>query len=265
MLDKLEYFKDPNFKFDAESHSYTYVNPETNKPVQIFESVSGFISQFKKPFDADRIAGYVAKSRKTTKDIILAEWKATAKEGTDLGTFVHDWIENYYNGTDPDEPIMPINEGHELDPMGSWDERVYDRINKFHKVYKERLHKLEAKSQELRIFSRKWGIAGTLDVLFWLDPFFYVGDWKTNKKFTYNEHKDGRRQKMLYPFDDIWDNSLNEYSVQISMYRLLLEEVGFKTKGGFVVWIGPDMPQLFKTLDLRDKLRTFLDKNNFVL
>jgi len=266
MIDKLDYFKDPNFKFDPVSHSYTYLNSETGKPVQIFESVSGFISQFKKPFDADRIAGYVAKSRKTTKEVILAEWKATAKEGTDLGTFVHEWIEDYYNGNNPEPPTIELMEsatGH--DPMGTWEERIYDRVLKFQQVYENRLHKLDAIHQELRVFSRKWGIAGTLDVLFEVNGTFYVGDWKTNKKFTDDSHKDGRRQKMLYPFDDLWDNNLNGYSVQISMYRLMLEEAGFNTEGGFLVWIGPDKPKIYKTIDLRDRLREFLDKNNFVL
>ena len=49
------------------------------------------------------------------------------------------------------------------------------------------------------------------------------------------------------------------------MYRLMLEEAGFKTKGGFLVWIGPDKPKLYKTLDLRDRLKDFLEKNSFVL
>jgi hypothetical protein len=266
MLDKLEYFKDPNFKFDPVAHSYTYINPETGKPVQIFESVSGFISQFKKPFDSEKIAGFVAKSRGTTKEIILEEWKATAKEGTDLGTYVHEWIEDFYNKKSPIYPQLDCTHSIEAhDPMGTWDERIYDRIQKFKEIYEDRLHRLTAKHQELRIFSRKWGIAGTLDVLFYLDPYFYVGDWKTNKKFTDDEHKDGRRQKLLYPFEDLWDNNLNGYSIQISMYRLMLEEAGFETKGGFLVWIGPECPKLYKTLDLRDRLKEFLDKNNFVL
>jgi len=265
MIRKLDYFKDQNFRFDPISHSYTYINPDTGKPIQIFESVSSFISQFKKPFDADRIAGYVAKSRGTTKEEVLAEWKATAKEGTDLGTFVHEWIEDYYNDKEPDHPILLETKLSDLDPMGTWEERTFDRVSKFKMLYEDRLHKLDAKHQELRIFSRKWGIAGTLDALFELDDKFYVGDWKTNKKFTDDDHKEGRRQKMLYPFEDLWDNNLNGYSIQISMYRLMLEEAGFETAGGFLCWIGPDDPKLYKTLDLRDRLREFLDKNNFGL
>ena len=77
MLDKLDYFRDPNFVFDPIEHSYTYLNPETGKPIQIFESVSGFISQFKKPFDAQQISKYVAKARQQTQEEVLAEFFAT--------------------------------------------------------------------------------------------------------------------------------------------------------------------------------------------
>jgi len=264
MLSKLECFNDPNFTFDPISHSYAYINPETKRPIQIFESVSGFISQFKKPFEAEKIAGFVAKRRGVSRATILAEWAATAKEGTDLGTWVHEWIEDWYNGINPPEPTL--NEGFDLallDPMGTFDERKYDRVQKFKELYKLRLYKLKAEKQELRIFSRKWGIAGTLDSLFSLNERFYIGDWKTNKKFTDDKHPDGRRQKLLYPFNDLWDNNLNGYSLQLSMYRLMLEEAGFETDGAFLAWVGPDAPMLRQTLDLRDKLREFLTKNNF--
>jgi hypothetical protein len=48
------------------------------------------------------------------------------------------------------------------------------------------------------------------------------------------------------------------------MYRLMLqEEAGFETKGAFLVWIGPnEKPQLHKTVDLRERLYNYLQKNN---
>lgn len=269
MLDKLNYFRDPNFRFDPIEHSYTYYD-ELGKPVQVFEPVSGFISQFKKPFDSKTISKFVARKQNKSQQQVLDEWAATAKEGTDLGSMVHEWIEDYYNGKNPPMPeSLTTEEDQFFADLGIGDsidiaERARDRINKFLQLHEERLHKLDAKEQEFRIFSRKWGIAGTLDILFHLNGKFYVGDWKTNKKFTTDDHPDGRRQKMLYPFDDLWDNSLNGYSLQISTYRLMLqEEAGFETDGGFLVWLGPDeKPQLYKTLDLRDRLKEWLDKNN---
>ncbi len=253
-VSKLEYFRDPNFVFNEEAHTYNYMNPETGRSVQKFMSVTQFLSQFKKPFDSEMIAAMVAKSRTrkgdpTTKAQVLLEWKEISDTALILGTNVHKWIEDYYNG---DNPPTPVNE------------REQERVNKFLALHQEKLSKFTPVYQEFRVFSRKWGIAGTLDILFFLNNLFYVGDWKTNKKFTTDADAEGRKQKMQYPFQDLWDNSLNGYSVQLSLYRLILkEEADFDTAGGFLVWIGPNgKPEMHKIVDLRDRLRVFLEKNN---
>lgn len=258
MVEKLEIFKDPNFKFYPDTHSYVYLGPN-DKPIQIFEPVSGFISQFKEPFDSNRIAGYVAKSKGTTREIILEEWAATAKDGTDLGSYIHGWIEDWYNGK---EPSLPVFEGI-VNPMGTMEERKVDRIQKFLQIHEEKLNIFESIGQEIRLFSREWGIAGTLDILFKLNGKYYVGDWKTNKKFSIST---GGKKKMLPPFDDLDACDLIGYSLQISTYRVILEDVaGFVTDGGFLIWLGPEEPKLYKTIDLRDRVRSFLKENNFVL
>jgi hypothetical protein len=253
-ISKLEYFRDPNFVFNEEAHTYHYMNPETGRSVQKFMSVTQFLSQFKKPFDSEMIAAIVAKSRTrkgepTTKAQVLLEWKEISDTALILGTNVHKWIEDHYNGDSPNLPDHPIE---------------LDRVNKFLELHKEKLHKFTSVHQEFRVFSRKWGLAGTLDILFFLNNLFYIGDWKTNKKFTTDADPEGRKQKMNYPFEDLWDNSLNAYSIQLSLYRLILkEEADFDTHGGFLVWIGPkEKPELHKIVDLRDRLRTFLEKNN---
>ena len=250
MESKLEYFADPNFVFNEELHTYSYLDPSTLKPVQTFRSVTGFLSQFKKEFDSDFIAKQVAKKRGVHHSTVLNEWKQISDTALDLGTRVHKWIEDYYNGLDPE---LPVN-----------DEVFLDRVLKFKELHETVLHKFTPVRQELRVFSRKWGIAGTLDALKKLNLNYYVGDWKTNKKFTTDEHSEGRRQKLLYPFEDMWDNSLNGYSIQLSLYRLILqEEAGFHTNGGFLVWIGPNSkPEMHKIVDLRDRLYDFLQKNN---
>jgi hypothetical protein len=47
---------------------------------------------------------------------------------------------------------------------------------------------------------------------------------------------------------------------------MLQEEAGFETKGAFLVWIGPkEKPKLYKTVDLRDRLHKYLQKNNLNL
>lgn len=252
MESKLDYFLDPNFVFDEASHTYSYINPVTKKPVQFFQSVTGFLSQFKEEFDSKKMAGFVAKKRGVTSQEILNEWKEISDTALTLGTNVHKWIEDYYSGLNPAMPEIP----NEL-----------DRVTKFLQLYEQRLNAFAPVHQEFRVFSRKWGIAGTLDILFKLNENYYVGDWKTNKKFTTDADAEGRRKKLLWPFDDMWDNSLNGYSIQLSLYRLILqEEAGFETNGAFLVWIGPnEKPEMHKIVDLRDRLYQFLQKNNNVL
>jgi hypothetical protein len=247
MIEKLEYFKDPNFKFDPAAHSYTYIDPLTQKPVQIFESVSGFIEQFKKPFDPNTHK-YVAKARGVDPDELLKEWKQAGDLGKNIGTIAHDWIENFY-----DDPNLPLPE----------DPEVVLRINQFKKIYDEKLYKFKSISRELRMFSRKWGIAGTLDNLLELGGKYYVGDYKTNKDFKDEDHPKGKRNRLLYPFDNHWQNDITGYSLQLSTYRLMLEEVGFKTHGAFIISIGPNSAKIYKALDFTDKLKFHLLENNY--
>lgn len=249
MESKLDYFLDPNFRFDEASHTYTYVDPTTGRAIQTFKSVTGFIGQFKEKFDSEFWAKRKAASSGKTAQEVLNEWKTISETAMDLGTIVHKWIEDFYNGLNPETPEDPI---------------VRERIEQFKRLYDERLHKLRPVRQEFRLFSRKWGLAGTTDAIFGLNSEFYVGDWKTNKKFTTDKDPNGRRKKLLWPFDDLWENSLNSYSIQLSLYRLILqEEAGFTTNGAFLVWIGPTgKPELHKTVDLRDRLYQYLQKNN---
>lgn len=249
MIERLEYFKDPKFKFDEATHTYTYCN-DAGKPIQFFQSVTQFISTFKKPFDSDFWAAKKAKERGVNKSVILNEWKQTSDTALTLGSTVHKWIEDYNNGDNP-----PIPE----------DPEVNFRVSSYIDLHQEKLHVFSHVGQEVRLFSRKWGIAGTTDSLLSLNSKYYVGDYKTNKKFTTDDDPKGKYSKLLYPFEDLWDNSLNGYSIQLSMYRLMLEEAGFETHGSFLIWIGPSKPKLYKSVDLRDRLRTYLEKNTPIL
>lgn len=248
MEDRLLKFKDPNFRFDPDLHMYYYVNPDTGLTEQTFVSVTQFLSRFKEPFNSRFWASRKAKARGVPTQTVLAEWDAIAKTATDLGTQVHEWIENFYSDSPPSVPDEP----------GPFKERV----EAFVKLHSSRLHRFTPVYQELRVFSRKWGIAGTTDAVFRLGDQYYVGDWKTNKAFTTDADPEGRKKRLLWPFDDMWDNALNNYSIQLSLYRLIMEvEAGFLTNGAFLVWIGPlGKLGMYQTVDLRERLYDYLNK-----
>jgi len=238
ILNELECFNDPEFKFDPIKHRYTYLNDE-------FVSVTRFIQQFHKPFEQDFWSKRKAEEAGVPQDWILNEWKKINDYANEVGTDTHNWIEDYFNGL---WKPLPTN----LD--------VINRINKFNIIYAEKLHKLEPLKFEVRVFSKKWKIAGMIDSLFLYRGKIYILDWKTNKNFTTDETV-RYKEKLLAPFSNFFKSHLSEYSIQLSLYALILEEWGFEIGGAYLVHIGPneEPATLYKVIDMRENIKMFLD------
>ena len=242
-IKKLECFKDPNFKFDPKNHQYNYNGT-------LYTSVTQFISQFHKKFDQEFWSKEKAEERGISQQEILNEWKEKNDYANLVGSETHQWIEDYFNGI---YRQLPTN----ID--------IINRINKFNISYAKDLQKLTPIKFELKIFSKKYPIAGTIDSLFLYKDKLIIFDYKTNGKFTNDDHKDGKWEKLLEPFDDIFKNHLNEYSIQVSLYSLILEEWGFDIKASYLLHIGPNEEdaKIYKAHDFKDKLRTYMDNYNW--
>ena len=244
---KLEIFKDRSFTFDEPSHVYRYESAK-------FDSVTTFLKKFKVPFDREFWSKRKAEERGVDVSVVLNEWQGKADNANSLGTRVHKWIEDFWSGNAPAVPE---------------DENLRERIDKFMEIYDKRLNVLMPLQSELKIFSRKWRLAGTIDqpFLFWAEqesrPYLLIGDWKTNGEFRHDDHPKGRYKKLLRPFGHLYENHHNDYSIQISLYRLILEEeANIETQDGFLCHIGPEGPdKLYRTKDLREPLRAYLNDN----
>jgi len=244
---KLDFFKDPYFIFEQESHSYTY------KGI-IYDSVTTFLRRFKVPFDRDYWIKRKAAEAGVDASVIENDWTTKAVTAASLGTRVHKWIEDFWNGENP--------------PMLEKEEDI-QRVKSFLHLYETRLKNLIPLKSELKIFSKKWKLAGTIDqpFLMWDEKqnklLFLIGDWKTNKDFKDDDHPKGRYKKLLHPFTNLYENSHNEYSIQISLYRLILEEeLGIETHGGFLVHLGPEgNAKIHPVKDLRERLKIYLQQN----
>lgn len=246
--EKFKIFQDKSFFFDEKSHTYTYDGTK-------FDSVTTFIKRFKLPFDRSYWSQKKADELGVDVESILEEWQQKANISTRLGTRVHKYIEDFWSNKNPEKP----EEGTE--------ERI--RVEKFLEIYEKRLKVLVPLKSELKIFSKKWRLAGTIDQSFLLweeskqKPIFIIGDWKTNGDFRHDDHPKGKYKKLLRPFAHLWENHHNEYSIQISLYRLMLEEeIGIETDSGFLCHIGPDdAPKIYPAKDLRIPLKAYLDEN----
>jgi len=222
----VSFFSD--LQFDAEQHIYKHKERQ-------LRSVSSVIKSFVVPFDADRIAGYVAKSRGCDKEDVLQEWEDKKNAACDKGNRVHEFGENYKKGDSP-------TDGHEAAVVAFWDS-VPPHIVPF--------------TMELKMFSKKLGVAGTADIILYntLTGKFTIADYKTNIDLF----KNYRGKKMLMPFNDMLDSPYSKYEVQLSFYQLLFEQCGFEVEDRIVIWLKPDGSfEKYRTSNLIDTIKTIV-------
>ena len=234
IIDRLHVFADPRFRFDEDAHVYWLGERQLT-------NWSTWIKDYKQAFDREAQAPRTAERRGISVEAVLAEWDRSEW----VGTMTHAYIEAAYQGPDA-EPYDDLE--------------VRNRCAKFERLRAGRLHDFVPVAQELRIFHEPTGLCGTLDFLGWHTPTqqLYVLDWKTNKAI--NTDRDPIWRMLSGPFNDLGDHEHNVYSLQISLYRILLEEAGITTAGGAIVHLppGPGAPHVYQAIDYRTRLRSVI-------
>lgn len=232
--------------FNAKKHRYTYNGKE-------LISVTTFIKQFFPEFDAKNIARKLNKMRNTKWykmgiRKILALWKGQA----DYGTKVHEEIENYIK-----DPILYSN-------TKNVSEEALQGMEFWHN-YCKKLNK-PSTTPELRVFNEELGLAGTIDVVIHhtLDNGEVVVDlmdWKVTKDLTksYKLVTEGPLAEFK-----IQDNKLSKYSLQLNLYKRILELSGVKVNKMWIVKLDKDSgSEVFEVKDLGfmvDKLLRYKDE-----
>jgi hypothetical protein len=230
----LEYFY--ALEFNAEQHKYR-VNKNN------LTSVSVTLKRFSEPFDADKIAGFVAKKRTReegkifTKAQILAEWDFKKNAACDKGNKAHYFGETYKKGA-------IATDGYEQAIVKFWDS-IPDYIEPF--------------LFELQMYSETLGIAGTSDIILYNTKTkkFIIADYKTNEDLF----KNFKGKRLLPPFNYMLDNAYNKYQLQLSLYQLLFEQSGFEVESRKLIWLKPSgIYETFETEDLTKPLLKELTK-----
>lgn len=170
---------------DASTHTYY---DDQGEPIRY--SATQFISRFFQPFRAHAIASSLARKRGVTSPEIMAEWRQTAVHGSQVHESIHHW----YNGVEEDFE-------HEA----------------FFAFVEDHPHWTLIKSEYV---VARGNIAGSIDALF-VDEEGHVllVDWKTTSKDLYRDY--GR--KALAPIENIRDTAFEKYSLQLYLYKHLLE------------------------------------------
>ena len=198
---KNHYERDERIQFNDSDHAYLI--DKKNKAVSVTELVGRYFPKFDKEFWANKESIKTGKP----KNEILKKWDELGKKARDLGTELHEQIENFYNSK---EYIRS---------------KELDKFFKFHKNHIQ--DKYQPHRTEWRIFDEDKNLAGTVDMVYEKENGeLFIFDWKRSKKII---NSDGSIEK-----NNPFENGLNglshlpssdyvKYCLQQNIYKNILE------------------------------------------
>ena len=230
---------DKNITLDRDTHKYRLkVNPDIN-----FTSVTTYIGKFFEEFDSKKIAtkliSDIPKYATYTVDSLIAEWNASAEYGTKIHNEIEDWIKH---GIEPKEAKAIIG--------------------------KRWLDEYTSKSDidilsEIILYSEELKIAGTVDVLAKDNQSeeYILIDWKTSKKITTvsYKYKTGNHEATK----TVMDCNFYHYSLQLSLYRFILEKYyGLRVRNQVIAHIKDDSVDAHLAPYMKNEIKSMLEYKN---
>lgn len=211
--------------FHDEPHKY-YVDGKE------LVSVTTIIHRYQEEFQEDYWSNYKAEEYSLSQREVLRAWEFINKKGTIKGSAIHDYAENIFQNKIFPYPKQLILDEFGFDPV--WEEYLITKkhVDNFYNDVKGKLIPIRT---EMVVYDRESLIGGMLDILFYNVRMkeFQIWDWKTNKKFD-KEMKSRHFHDELYMLED---SDLEIYSLQLAMYKLIIEKnTGIKLGKSYVVW-----------------------------
>lgn len=197
-----------------------------------------------------------------SKEQILAQWKVKSDKACDFGTDVHAFGESmfYYMIGEPERILEECKEQFtENGPQPSNPQE--EAIVKFWNDLPENFVPVLA---ETKVFNRNGTqYAGTFDILFYYveEPEspkngLVIFDYKTNEDL----YKNYNNQKLLWPFQDMLDQAVSYYTLQLGCYQVPLENLGYKVIARRLIWVRPNGSyEKVKIDSIADRIRKALN------
>lgn len=207
--------------FYEEPHIYTY-REDDGSETQIGISVTTLVGKYEQPFDENDMAQKYAKKHKKSKEEVLKKWHFDRDFSCCKGTHTHAYNEYLwrFNGAklyDYDKDAV-INEFGSDIVAPVW-ERLKSICTKFYEEFKDRIIPV---GLEQIVASKYYDISGAIDFLAYSCKLkeFIIIDYKTNKEIKKEAFNN---QTMLAPLTYIPDCNYYYYSLQLAIYKYLLE------------------------------------------
>ncbi len=229
--------------FDNSSHTYR-VNGK------LLISGTTVVDKLIPPFDKDGVSKASARKEGKKQSEILAEWNRKGEIGREKGTRLHSYIEDKI--LDFHDPILKVA-----------NERIpeMDAFDTFWRIFSNE-YKIKIIDRELVVGDEEFSIGGMVDMLIRLtingQNSIHILDWKTGKFEIDNKYS-----MLRSPFGD-WPNChFIKYSLQVSLYRLIIERnTDIKLGDSYLVHLRPDGSYfVHRGIDFRKEILNWLSSD----
>lgn len=237
-------------------------------------SVSSITHKFQEPFHEEEQAERYAMKHGETPQFWLDKWHYNSLKATTCGTRVHaygeslGWVRNGHPELIVDEIKPQYEKEHGwLVPIHPKEEAIVkfmdDLPPSFHLVLNEA--KVFSGLNPNKEMNPQNDYCGTFDMLYYYDgegdeskAGLLIFDYKTNKDL-YKDYSRAVGKMFFPPFEDLYDESLSSYTLQLSCYQIPLEDIGLKVLGRRIIWLKEDGTyEKISLPDVTEKLRKVL-------
>ena len=239
--------RDNEIHFDEPTHIYTVQGASTG-----YISVSKILHEFFGHFDADEVITKMMKGKNwpnskwfgMTREEIKAAWDKNGREASEAGTAMHLAIEMLMNGAESQVPA-------EAKETPEW--------KYFWKYWNKDSKSWEPWRTEWEVWDPELKLSGSIDMVYRnrQDGTFAIYDWKRAKSMeTENSYQSG-----LGPLSHLPDTNFWHYSIQLNLYRWLLEKhYGVKISKMALVVLHPNNtgPRVYLLNQMDDEVEAIL-------
>jgi hypothetical protein len=253
-----------DIKFFEKNHKYEIAG----EPAKM--SVSGLISKYEKPFDRDGIAKNVARRDRKLVEDVLWGWEYNKDYSCHKGSEFHLIVEQFFQ-----RRTIPIDrdaikgflenriQNYYIDGeshLAQYYSEMALLVNNFRNFYEWWKEDHILLKSEFVIGDKDTKICGTIDNLSLNKKTGKLAlfDYKTNKEIKREGYKG---EMLLPPINTVPKCELGKYSLQLELYKIILEKnTGFEVGDCKVVWVaGQDGYELINILDVKKEAELILN------
>jgi hypothetical protein len=217
--------RDDRIQFEEETHTYTIDGARKG-----WTSCTGFLHNFFGHFDADAVIAKMMKSPKwfeskyygMTAEAIKAQWAAKGQASSTAGTRMHLDIEHFYNAMPgATDNQWTMEDGFEGLRVDQWEPAAGAEWDYFCDYQREHGSRFTPFRTEWLVFDEEHKVAGSIDMVYKKpDGTLAIYDWKRIEDLkTENKFQSG-----LGPVDHLPDTNYWHYSLQLNVYRYILQK-----------------------------------------